>query len=111
MRVLRVLGVVVVRRVTDFLIWIAVVPLAKLSAAVVVAVALGLRRAVFPVDVLARAVIIGNNGAATTVPPPLCQVAALACPARLHGLPRIHWLVFEAVLDVGAHLGQSSLDP
>ncbi|KAL5050616.1 hypothetical protein BDW71DRAFT_103827 [Aspergillus fruticulosus] len=120
MGVLGILGVVVVWGMRDLRVRIAVVALAKLSAAVIITTALGRRRAFFPVDVLAGAfiatraiIVIGDMGTATCAAgglpavssPPFGGIATLAATARLHGLPRIYWLVRKVVLDGWAHLG------
>jgi hypothetical protein len=113
MGILGILGVVVVRGMRDLRVQIAVVSLAKLSAAVIAAAALGRRRAFFPVDALAVAVVIGDKGVATfaagglpaSPSPPCSGIAALAATAKIWGLSRVYRLLFEVFLDGRAHLG------
>ena len=119
MRVLRILGVVVVRGMRNLRIRIAVVPLAKLSAAIVVAGTFWRRRSLFPVDILARAIVPGDIGAAPTAaaglpaPPPtgIRRTSSLAGIAGFHRLSRIYRLVLQVVLDRWAHLGPVFLGP
>jgi hypothetical protein len=86
-RVVGILGIVVVGRVR--LLWrrVAVVALAHLAAAVVFGLALGLARAVVPVDVLPGPLVAARDQrAAATAVLALRRVAVLASGAGRHRL-------------------------
>lgn len=101
MRVLRILGVVVVRGMRNLWVRIAVVPLAKLSAAIMVAGTFWRRRSLFPVDVFAGAIVPRDIGAAptagaglpTAAPTGIRRTSSLAGIAGFHRLSRIYRLV------------------
>lgn len=115
MRVLRVLGIIVIRGMRNLRVRITVVSLAKLSAAVILAGTFGSGRALVPVDVLAGPTIVpGDKGATITTTAglpalklsPSCRgVVVLVGEAGPHVLSRVGGFVLEIVLDGRAHLG------
>lgn len=61
MRVLGVLGIIVIWRMSNLRVRITIVSLANLSATVILAGTFGFGRALIPLDVLARATIISRD--------------------------------------------------
>jgi hypothetical protein len=111
-RVVRVLRVIVIRGMGNLRLRIAVVPLAEFATTVVIVRTFRLRGALFPVDLLPRALVPREVGAAATaarlsalILPSFRWITVLAGITGPHVLSWICRLVLEVVLDIGTRLG------